>query len=224
MLDVQRDTQGFPAEERFGLIAQLRRDAASVAATFAEGSGWYGERELACHLSIAAGSASEDEYHGLSARPRVPFDRSVRAARRPSQRDQEDASLLAANVEPAADGERPTANSARPWGGGGGSELGDVAPPSPRRGAALADSNTARLPASRATGTRHGIRHADVSEAPPRGGRIIARLALRLPPPCTPERPVVGAHDPTPHSADLDRVTPRVKPEHPAGPRSPHDR
>jgi four helix bundle protein len=67
-LDVYRDTRGFPAEERFGLAAQLRRAAASVAATFAEGSGRDAERELARCLSIAVGSASEAE-HSAALRP-----------------------------------------------------------------------------------------------------------------------------------------------------------
>lgn len=67
-LDLYRDTQGFPAEERFGLTTQLRRAAVSVASNIAEGCGREGERDFARFLSIAGGSASEVEYQLLLAR------------------------------------------------------------------------------------------------------------------------------------------------------------
>ena len=66
-LDVYRATAGFPTDERFGLTAQLRRSAASVPTNIAEGCGRDVERELARFISIAAGSASETEYHLLLA-------------------------------------------------------------------------------------------------------------------------------------------------------------
>ena len=67
-LDVYRATKSFPAEERFGLTAQLRRSAASVPTNIAEGCGRDGKRDFARFLSIAAGSASEVEYHLMLAR------------------------------------------------------------------------------------------------------------------------------------------------------------
>lgn len=67
-LEVYRVTRSFPAEERYGLTVQLRRSAASVPTNLAEGCGRDGERELARFISIAAGSASETEYHLLLAR------------------------------------------------------------------------------------------------------------------------------------------------------------
>ena len=68
VLDVCRHSQAFPADERFGLVAQLRRAAVSIASNIAEGAGRQGERELARYLSMAAGSASESEYQILLAK------------------------------------------------------------------------------------------------------------------------------------------------------------
>lgn len=48
-------------------MSQIRRSAASVPANIAEGCGRDGEVELARFLRIAAGSASELEYHPLLA-------------------------------------------------------------------------------------------------------------------------------------------------------------
>ena len=62
-----RGTAGFPKQEK-SPISQIRRCAASIAANIAEG---YGKRSLAefqRFLHIAAGSASELEYHFLLAK------------------------------------------------------------------------------------------------------------------------------------------------------------
>ena len=66
-LAVYQMTRIFPREEVYGLTAQMRRSAASVCANIAEGCGRRGGRELARFLQIAAGSASELEYHLLLA-------------------------------------------------------------------------------------------------------------------------------------------------------------
>ena len=63
VLDVYRATRAFRNEEKYGLVSQLRRAAASVPANVAEGCGRDGAAELARFLRIAAGSASEAEYH-----------------------------------------------------------------------------------------------------------------------------------------------------------------
>lgn len=67
VLDVYRDTTDFPAREVYGLTSQIRRAAASIPANIAEGCGRNGDAELARFLQIAAGSASELEYHLLLA-------------------------------------------------------------------------------------------------------------------------------------------------------------
>jgi len=67
-LDCYRATSGFPKAETYGLTSQIRRSAASVAANIAEGCGKRGNGDFQRFLGIAAGSASEVEYHFLLAR------------------------------------------------------------------------------------------------------------------------------------------------------------
>ena len=66
-LKVYGATKGFPRDEIYGLTSQLRRACASIPANIAEGCGRSGDVELARFLVIAAGSASEVEYHLLLA-------------------------------------------------------------------------------------------------------------------------------------------------------------
>jgi four helix bundle protein len=66
-LAVYRITARFPREEVYGLTAQLRRSAASIAANLAEGCGRNGDAEFTRFCAIAMGSASEVEYHVLLA-------------------------------------------------------------------------------------------------------------------------------------------------------------
>lgn len=55
-------TRGFPTEERFGLVSQMRRAAVSIGSNVAEGCGRSSERQFFNFLQIAAGSASELEF------------------------------------------------------------------------------------------------------------------------------------------------------------------
>lgn len=67
-LETYRVTGSFPTGERYGLISQMRRAAASVAANIAESCGRGTVRDQARFLHVAAGSAKELEYHALLAR------------------------------------------------------------------------------------------------------------------------------------------------------------
>jgi four helix bundle protein len=67
-LDVYRSTATFPKTETYGLTDQVRRASASIAANIAEGCGRNSKGEMGRFLQIAAGSASEVEYHLLLAR------------------------------------------------------------------------------------------------------------------------------------------------------------
>ena len=60
-------TQGFPQEERYGLVQQMRRSAVSIPSNIAEGAGRTGRREFANFVSIARGSLSELETQMLIA-------------------------------------------------------------------------------------------------------------------------------------------------------------
>ncbi len=61
-LDVYRLTNTFPDHERFGIVAQLRRAAASIPANIAEGFGRRTTKELLQSLTISNGSLEETRY------------------------------------------------------------------------------------------------------------------------------------------------------------------
>ena len=62
-LAVYEVSQRWPKEERYGLTAQARRAAASVAANIAEGAAREGSREFRRFLNIALGSLGELQFH-----------------------------------------------------------------------------------------------------------------------------------------------------------------
>jgi four helix bundle protein len=61
-------TESFPPREIYGLTSRIRRASTSIPANIAEGCGREGQAELSRFLLIAAGSASELQYHFLLAR------------------------------------------------------------------------------------------------------------------------------------------------------------
>jgi four helix bundle protein len=67
-LDLYRITTSFPKDERFGLVSQLRRAAASVPTNIAEDAKRQGRKDYARFLNIAEGSLAEIEYLVLLSR------------------------------------------------------------------------------------------------------------------------------------------------------------
>jgi four helix bundle protein len=61
-IEVYRATRSFPREEQFGLMAQLRRSAVSVASNIVEGCARSSEADYLRFLDIAYGSARELDY------------------------------------------------------------------------------------------------------------------------------------------------------------------
>ena len=61
VVESYRVTGAFPAEERFGLISQLRRAAVAIPSNIAEGRNRLGAAEFRRFVSIARGSVAEVE-------------------------------------------------------------------------------------------------------------------------------------------------------------------
>ncbi|MFB3921146.1 MAG: four helix bundle protein [Terriglobia bacterium] len=68
VLQVYRVTATFPADEKYGLVSQMRRAAVSVPTNIAEGSKREGSQDYARFLNIAEGSLVEIEYLIMLAR------------------------------------------------------------------------------------------------------------------------------------------------------------
>ena len=62
-------TRGFPSDERFGLISQMRRAAVSIPSNIAEGQARHTTREFVLFISHAEGSLAE-----LDTQMRVGFE------------------------------------------------------------------------------------------------------------------------------------------------------
>ena len=68
VLEIYRVTDKFPDRERFGIVSQIRRSAASVPANIAEGFGRRTTKELLQFLANANGSLEETRYFLLLSR------------------------------------------------------------------------------------------------------------------------------------------------------------
>ncbi|HEX7042793.1 MAG TPA: four helix bundle protein [Patescibacteria group bacterium] len=68
VLEIYKLTAVFPQEEKYGLVSQLRRSAASVVANIVEGNARGHRKEFLEFLYIAKGSLEETNYHLLLAK------------------------------------------------------------------------------------------------------------------------------------------------------------
>jgi four helix bundle protein len=68
VLKVYRLCASFPSEEKFALVDQLKRAAASIPANIAEGYGRRTNKDFVQFLHIALGSAEETHYHLILSR------------------------------------------------------------------------------------------------------------------------------------------------------------
>lgn len=63
VLTIYKITQAFPAEEKFGLVSQMRRAGVSIAANIAEGFKKHGAKDKSNFYNIAQGSLEELRYY-----------------------------------------------------------------------------------------------------------------------------------------------------------------
>jgi four helix bundle protein len=61
VIEIYRVTRGFPRDERYGIVSQLRRAAVSIPSNVAEGYGRNSPRELYQFVGTARGSLAEVE-------------------------------------------------------------------------------------------------------------------------------------------------------------------
>jgi four helix bundle protein len=85
VLSVYRNVQKLPADEKFGLISQMRRASVSVPANIAEGFKRRGQADKVPFYNMAQGSLEEVRYYFILCRDlgfRVEFDTLVDQATR----------------------------------------------------------------------------------------------------------------------------------------------
>ena len=63
MNQIYKITNKFPSEERYGLVAQLRRSAVSIPTNIVEGFKRKSKKDYAHFINIAEGSLEETKYH-----------------------------------------------------------------------------------------------------------------------------------------------------------------
>lgn len=68
VLEVYKITKTFPAEERYGLVSQMRRSAISIPTNIVEGNKRRSRKEYLYFLNLAHASLEETKYHILLSR------------------------------------------------------------------------------------------------------------------------------------------------------------
>ena len=68
VLEVYKVTRNFPDSEKYGLVSQIRRSAASIATNIVEGYKRQSGKDFAHFLNMADSSLEETKYHLLLAR------------------------------------------------------------------------------------------------------------------------------------------------------------
>lgn len=63
VIDIYKVTEDFPTEEKYGLVAQLRRSAASIPTNIVEGFKRKSKTDYAHFINIADTSLEETKYH-----------------------------------------------------------------------------------------------------------------------------------------------------------------
>lgn len=59
VVDIYKLTKSFPAEEKYGLVSQMNRAAASIPSNIAEGAGRNSDKDFSHFISISIGSMYE---------------------------------------------------------------------------------------------------------------------------------------------------------------------
>ena len=67
-IEIYKITKHFPEEEKYGLMAQLRRSSVSVPANIVEGFKRISKKDYAHFINVADGSLEETKYHILLAK------------------------------------------------------------------------------------------------------------------------------------------------------------
>ena len=94
-VEIYKNTASFPAEEKFGLISQLRRSAVSISSNIAEGSSRTSDKEFFHFLSHSIGSAYESETQIIiSDRLKYVSDINFEELTKKSNRNPENASRI----------------------------------------------------------------------------------------------------------------------------------
>ncbi len=68
VLEVYKTSKSFPADEKFGLVSQIRRASSSIPTNIVEGYKKKGNKEFLRYLNIADCSLEETKYHLLLAK------------------------------------------------------------------------------------------------------------------------------------------------------------